>query len=242
MFYLKRESSYRRRPLFLLLFVASLYLSCEQKRKMELGDSSKEAEILTDSSYQNVEDFDRLVEEYESPNREDWQNPDLVIGKFGQLKGRTVADIGAGTGYFSFRLAQKAAKVIAVDIDQRFLNYIEERKLALGNNDQVSRVVTRLAKEDDPLLGEGEVDIALLVNTYYFLIQREQYLAKVKKGLSPQGKVIIVDYKPGSAPVGPTEEVKVSPETAKAELLASGFTEILVDTLSLEFQYIIIGQ
>ena len=209
---------------------------------MEWSDNSKEAEIFTDSSYQNVEDFDRLVEEYESPNREDWQNPDLVIGKFGLLEGRTVADIGAGTGYFSFRLAQKAAKVIAVDIDQRFLNYIEERKLALGNKEHVSKIVTRLAKEDDPLLGEGEVDIALLVNTYYFLVQREQYLAKVEKGLSPKGKIIIVDYKSGSAPVGPTEEVKVSPATVNAELLASGFTDILVDTLSLEFQYIIIGQ
>lgn len=241
MFSLSQKPS-NRQTLFILLSLFSLCQACEPKRKIELKEGSPNPDALIDSSYFYVEDFDRLVEQYESPNREDWQNPDLVISKFGDLEGKTVADIGAGTGYFSFRLAEKARKVIAIDIDPRFLKYIEERKQASGNNGNVAKVITRLAEEHNPLLQKGEVDVALLVNTYYFLTERAQYMSKVAEGLTAQGKVIIVDYKSGNAPVGPPEEVKVPPGEVISELQASGFTDISVDTLSLEFQYIIVGQ
>jgi len=61
------------------------------------------------------------------------KKPEVVIAKLGDLSNMTVADIGAGTGYFSFRLAEKAEKVISIDIDERFLNYIENKKESLKN-------------------------------------------------------------------------------------------------------------
>ncbi len=73
-------------------------------------------------------DFQQLVAHFEDPARAQWQKPDEVIASLGSLEGKTVADIGAGSGYFTFPLAKKAAKVIAIDIDQRFLDYIEQKK------------------------------------------------------------------------------------------------------------------
>ena len=73
-------------------------------------------------------DFDTLAARFEEPSRAEWQKPDKIIASLGSLNGKTVADIGTGTGYFAFPIAKKAAKVIAIDIDQRFLDYIEHKK------------------------------------------------------------------------------------------------------------------
>jgi len=78
-------------------------------------------------------DFDTLVAHFEDPSRAEWQKPDAVIASLGPLDGKTVADIGTGTGYFAFPIAKKAAKVIAIDIDQRFLDYIRHKKTDAEN-------------------------------------------------------------------------------------------------------------
>ena len=76
---------------------------------------------------------------------------------------QVVADIGAGTGDFAFPLAKKAANVIAIDIDQRFLDYIEQKKKAekIGAN-----IETRLTAPDSPGLKPGEADVVLIVDTF----------------------------------------------------------------------------
>src|SRR5579864_911511 len=80
------------------------------------------------NQYMHQEDFGKLVARFEDPVRAQWQKPEKVIASLGTLDGKTVADIGAGTGYFAFPIAKEAAKVIAIDIDQRFLDYIEHKK------------------------------------------------------------------------------------------------------------------
>ncbi|MTI22163.1 class I SAM-dependent methyltransferase, partial [Fulvivirga sp. RKSG066] len=110
----------------------------------------------------NLDSFQKLVEQYEAPDRAKWQNPELVIDKLGIVEGKVIADIGAGSGYFTFRLAQKGASVVAIDIDDRFLEHIENRKAEL-NNINPELVTTRLSTEEDPLLESEELDVALLV-------------------------------------------------------------------------------
>ena len=70
------------------------------------------------------ESFDLQVKKYEDPRRQNWQDPKFVIEALGNLENKSIADIGSGTGYFTFQLAVPAKKVIAIDIEQRFLNYI----------------------------------------------------------------------------------------------------------------------
>ena len=232
----------------ILLVIGIFFSSCNKQDSKEKADTvlididttALSAAGSTDSF--DVQNFQNLVETYEDPERSEWQNPELVVQKLGDLQDKVVADIGAGTGYFTFRMAEKGAQIIAIDIDERFLSYIEERKTELQHIIPEDRVETRLSLENDPLLKKGEVDAALLVNTYHFLGNRVEYLKKIKNGLKQGGKLIIVDYKAGQMPVGPPEEVKISPDEATDELLQAGFENIDVDESGLQFQYIISAQ
>ena len=130
-----------------------------------------------------------------------WQNPDLVIKKLGDLSGKSVADIGSGTGYFTFPISRAAEKVLAIDIEQRYLDYIEDRKLELPV-EQADVIETRLTVESEPNLHSGEVDAVLLVNVYYYLEDRIDYMKIVHNALKEDGTLVLVDYLPGELPQG----------------------------------------
>jgi SAM-dependent methyltransferase len=194
----------------------------------------------SDSSIQ-LEDFDDLVKKLEDPDRLNWQNPDKVLDKMEDLNGKIVADIGVGTGYFAFRLVRRGAKVIGIDIEEKFLEYIEDRKSDLPES--VSKnISTRLTTPNDPKLSANEVDWVLIVNTYYILNNREIYLQKIREGLKPGGKLIVVDYKSGDMPIGPGEAEKVNAGEATTEMKNAGFSIIDKDLNSLQYQYIIVAQ
>ncbi|MTI25004.1 class I SAM-dependent methyltransferase [Fulvivirga kasyanovii] len=231
-----------------ILFVSLLLLfSCQPEQKgktyvesepLKDTTSSETAKNTTDSSF-DINNFQNLVETYEDPERSEWQNPSLIIDKLGDVKDKVIADIGAGTGYFTFRLAGQGAHVIAIDIDERFLNYIEDRKPELQHIIPDENIETRLSLENDPLLLKEEVHMAILVNTYHFLSDRIEYLKKIKHGMKKNAKIVIVDYKLGQMPVGPPESMKITSQQVIEELKEAGFKTIETDKTSLEFQYII---
>lgn len=228
--------------LFFLLLVI-VFASCNpgkesQRKDQEKADNDVQIPIVED---QKNSSFEALLEQYEDPGRVDWQNPDLVINKLGDLSDKVIADIGAGSGYFTFRLINQAAKVLAIDIEEQFLEFIDERKSGL-NEEIASKVETRLVPPDNPSLEEDEVDVALIVNTYLNIDERTDYLSKLRRGLRQNGKLVIVDYKIGDIPTGPPDALKVSTEMAESELKQAGFKQINVDTVSLTYQYIIIAQ
>ena len=224
---------------FLLILV---FISCNNNKDSQKTEKEEEPNDIQTPAVQDETEssIEALVEEYEDPGRVDWQNPDLVINKLGDLNNKVIADIGAGSGYFTFRLINEAGKVLAIDIEEQFLEFIEERKSGL--NDEIARKVeTRLVPPNDPSLDEGEVDVALLVNTYLNIEERSDYLMKLRKGLKKDGKVVIVDFKTGDIPTGPPDELKVTTAAAQSELKQAGFEQIDVDTSSLTYQYIIIA-
>lgn len=224
--------------LLILVFVSCNNNQDSQKTEKEEEPNDTQTPAVQDETGSSIE---ALVEEYEDPGRVDWQNPDLVINKLGDLRNKVIADIGAGSGYFTFRLINEAGKVLAIDIEEQFLEFIEERKSGL--NDEIARKVeTRLVPPNDPSLDEGEVDVALLVNTYLNIEERSDYLMKLRKGLKKDGKVVIVDFKTGDIPTGPPDGLKITTAEAQSELKQAGFEQIDVDTSSLTYQYIIIAQ
>lgn len=186
-----------------------------------------------------IESFDLQVKKYEDPKRQNWQDPKLVIEALGDLQNKSIADIGSGTGYFTFQLAVPAKKVIAIDIEQRFLNYIEDRKTEMYDKDLAAKIETRLTQPNDPLLASEEVDVVLIVNTISFIDDREQYLQRVRNGLTAGGLVVIVDYEMGDMPVGPADQFKVHQDKIVSELRSTGFRITSVDTSSLQYQYLI---
>jgi len=183
--------------------------------------------------------FELLVKRYENPSREIWQDSEFIISQLGDISGQTIADIGVGTGYFAFQLAGTADKIIAIDVEKRFLDYIEQRKSEITNEALASKIETRLSEPDNPKLNNKEIDKALIVNTYYYLSDRETYLERLINGIAPSGQVVIVDYKSGELPVGPKETARIEWNVVKNELESVGFLIDKIDTTSLQFQYLI---
>ncbi|MCA6078187.1 class I SAM-dependent methyltransferase [Fulvivirga sedimenti] len=218
----------------LLLFM----LSCSKPQ----SDAPRETWDTTGTGSAGSQVFDNNNIKESQPqalpgDRQYWQNPDLVLDKLGNLENKTVADIGAGTGYFTFRLAERGANVIAVDIDPDYLTYISDRRDQLSSSRQ-QQIETRLSEPDSPPLEPNEADFVLLVNTYTFLPDRVEYLKKVYAGLTENGSICIVDYKNDEVPVISDETPVLNPTVVRNDLTKAGFQKIQLDSVSLEYQYI----
>lgn len=135
-----------------------------------------------------------MTESDNEPDRVIWQKPDMILDLLGNLSDKVVADIGAGTGFFTFRLLQHAGKVIAVDIDKVPLDRMSQlsRKLdtAISNKLEI-----KLAKPNDPELKPASVDVIFMSNTYMYIQNRVPYLKNLIQYLKPHARILIIDYK-----------------------------------------------
>jgi len=184
--------------------------------------------------------FEELTRRFEDPSRDAWQKPDQVINLLGDINGKTVVDIGAGTGYFTFRLAQNGARVVAADVDDDFQNFIASRKKDLNYSDE--QIILKKVPYDSPELTPSSADAVIIVNTYHHIEDRVPYFRKVYTGLVKDGLLMIVDFKkdqPDPEAPGPPYEMRIAKEEVIEELKQSGFTEFSVDTDLLSYQYII---
>ena len=175
---------------------------------------------------------------FEDENRDIWQKPDRVIDLLGPLSNKTIVDLGAASGYFSFRLLPHAGKVIAVDIDPKYIQFLEDKR-ALLSDEQQQKFETRLAKPDDPLLADGEADAILLVSTYVYIGDRIAYFSRLRKKLASEGKIVIIEFKKKFIPNGPPDDEKVSLSQVERELREAGYASIQTDDRTLDYQYIV---
>ena len=185
--------------------------------------------------------FENLVADYESKDRVIWQKPGMVISLLGNLEGKTIADIGAGTGYFTFRMVPLAKKVVGIDIDSRFISFMDSVKVRLPEQYR-NRFESRLAKPNNPMLEPGEADAVIIVNTYGYIENRVQYLKTLSKGIAAAGQLLIIDFKKNNLPVGPPDEFKVALSQVEKELRSSGFEVVKLDNETLDYQYIVLAQ
>ena len=184
--------------------------------------------------------FENLVADYESKDRVIWQKPGMVISLLGELEGKTVADIGAGTGYFTFRMVPRAKKVIGIDIDPRFIDFMDSVKVRLPEQYR-ERFESRLALPNDPKLKPGEADAVVIVNTYGYIQKRVKYLQTLAKGMSAGSTLLIIDFKKNNLPIGPSDEYKVALSQVESELEAGGFNIARIDNETLDYQYIVLA-
>lgn len=176
-----------------------------------------------------------LIRNFESPERNAYQQPGKVIAYLGDLQGKTVMDLGAGSGYFSVRLAKQAQKVIAADVNDEFLAYLKERVAKEG----LSNVEVRKVPYDDCGLKEQEADLLLVVNTYHHIENRPAYFAKAARGIKSDGRLVIIDFFKTELPVGPPVPHKLSIDEVVQELKQAGYHSIKVEVNLLPYQYII---
>ncbi|MCX6925473.1 MAG: methyltransferase domain-containing protein [Verrucomicrobia bacterium] len=158
----------------------------------------------------------------DDPARDEYQKPHEVIAALDLKLGETVADIGAGSGYFTFRLAHHVGdtgRVYAVDVSPDMILHLNRRIRDLG----VENVVSILSAPDDPLLANASVDRFFICDTWHHIGDHARYLALLKKMLKPGGQVVMVDFKKAQTPVGPPMEMRIERDDLLKEMEANGF-------------------
>ncbi len=185
--------------------------------------------------HMNKTSFEDLVKNFESADRNEWQKPEEVIRFLGDLKNKTIIDIGAGTGYFEFKMNEPSAKIIAADVDERFIRYIDNRIL----KEEKNNITSRKAEYEKPPIGEKEADIVFMVDVYHHIENRKDYFSLVKKGLKLNGEMVIVDFKKGDFEQGPPNEMKIHQQDIINEMKLSGFKLVSQDTTTLKYQYLL---
>lgn len=176
-----------------------------------------------------------LVQRFEGPERDAYQRPEKVLDLLGSIEGKTIMDIGAGSGYFSVKLAARGAHVIAADVNEELQAYLRERIA----KDQLQDIELRMIPYDSPALKDAEVHLVFLANTYHHIEDRAAYFRQVRQGTKEGGELVIVDFFKTDLPVGPPVEHKVALDEVIAELKEAGYTEFVVDVMLLPYQYIV---
>lgn len=213
----------------------------EQTKKTEMKehdhnhDHGGEHQHGSANEHMHKSSTEDLIKRFESPERDDYQQPEKVLEYLGELQGKKIMDIGAGSGYFSVKLAQKGADVIAADVNDEFQEYLKGR---IQDND-IANIELRKIPFDSPGLEEKEVDMVLIVNTYHHIESRADYFVKVRQGIKEEGELVIIDFFKHELPVGPPVDHKLSKDVVIEELKEAGFTTFDVNEELIPYQYII---
>jgi ubiquinone/menaquinone biosynthesis C-methylase UbiE len=184
------------------------------------------------------QDSKAYISMLENPERDAEQKPDEVIKVLGIKEGETIADVGAGSGYFAFRFSHhvgESGRVYAVDINNEMILFMNRRIRDL----KLKNVVTVLSAPDDPLLMDSSIDRFFICNTWHHIENKTHYLALMKKMLRPGGQVIIVDYQKKELPVGPPPEMKIAREDVLRQMESNGF-KLAKEHQFLPYQYFLV--
>jgi SAM-dependent methyltransferase len=168
------------------------------------------------------DDPEKWAKSFDNPERDAWQKPDEVIRTLALKPNARVADIGAGTGYFTVRLAKAipAGKVLAVDIEPKLIAYLSERARKEG----LSNVVAVKGGKRNANLPEP-VDLALLVNSFHHIGARVAYMKALAKSLRSGGRVAIVEYRP-DATRGAPKHFRMSVSQIDKDMKSAGFARV----------------
>jgi protein-L-isoaspartate O-methyltransferase len=175
----------------------------------------------------------------EAPDREAWQKPEVIMDALGVAEGSTVADIGAGAGWFTIQLARRVGPngtVYAQDVQRQMLEAIRRRVAREG----LQNVQTRLGVGSEPNLPPRTFDAILVVDVYDALAEPVAFLRNLAMALKPGGRLGIVNYKPGRGGPGPgpDEGVRVESKTVEQDALMAGLRVLSRETLP--YQYLLV--
>lgn len=158
----------------------------------------------------------------EDPKRDAYQKPQEVMAALGLKPGEIIADIGAGSGYFTFRLAHHVGdkgKVYAVDVSPDMILYINRRIREL----KLNNVVSILADPDDPLLPDRSVNRFFFSESWHHIENQKKYLSLMKRMLKPGGEIVMIDFQKKDLPVGPPMQMKIAREDLIRQMESNGF-------------------
>ncbi len=174
----------------------------------------------------------------EDPKRDAYQKPHEVIEALGVKAGETIADIGAGSGYFALRFADHVGgqgRVYAVDIDPDMIRHLNRRIRDAG----LQNVTTVLADPDDPLLPEHSIDRIFICDVWHHIENQPKYLALLKTLLKPGGQIVMIDFQKKDLPVGPPVGMKIAREDLVKQMEQNGF-KLAKEHTFLPYQYFLV--
>jgi len=180
------------------------------------GPAHAQAPHTHEHSFSGAEHWAKV---FDDPGRDVWQMPHKVIETLALKPDAAVADIGAGTGYFAVRLAHSVprGRVYAVDIEPDMVKYLAERAKRQGADN-----VTAVAGAPDDARLPGKVDLAIMVDTYHHIGQRETYFRKLALSLKPGARVAIIDFNAKSK-IGPPPAQRIEAKRVVAEMAKAGY-------------------
>jgi ubiquinone/menaquinone biosynthesis C-methylase UbiE len=174
----------------------------------------------------------------EDPKRDTYQKPHEVVHALSLKPGEVIADIGAGSGYFTFHFARhvgEKGRVYAVDVSSDMILYVNRRIREL----KTSNVVSILADPDDPLLPDQSVNRFFVCNVWHHVENQAKYLSLMKKMLKPGGEVVMIDFHKKELPVGPPMQMKIAREDLIKQMESDGF-RLTKEHTFLPYQYFLV--
>jgi arsenite methyltransferase len=174
----------------------------------------------------------------EDPKRDAYQKPHEVLTALAIKPGEVIADIGAGSGYFTFRLAHHVGdkgKIYAVDVNPGMILHLNRRIREL----KAMNVTSILAAPDDPLLADGSIDRFFFSDSWHHIENQTKYLSAIKKMLRPSGEVVMIDFQKKELPVGPPTQLKIAREDLIRQMETNGF-RLKKEHTFLPYQYFLV--
>ncbi len=164
------------------------------------------------SKLKPFEEVEKYIAFLERPGRAQWQRPDAVIEALGLKGTETVADLGAGSGYFAFQLAKAVPRgqIIAIDSEAEMVRHVHRKAQTEG----VKNLRAQLAQPEDPALPDG-TDLVFVCDVLMHVKEKSAWLRALHAQMRPGARITLIDFKEGDLPEGPPESVKVP----KAEIL-----------------------
>lgn len=183
-------------------------------------------------------DSKAYIGKLEDPERDAYQKPHEVLTALGIKPGEVIADIGAGSGYFTFRLAHHVGnngKVYAIDVNPDMILHLNRRVRDL----KAMNVSSILADPDDPLLPERSVNRFFFSNSWHHIENHTKYLSLMKTMLKPGGEIIMIDFQKKELPVGPPMQMKIAREDLIKQMEGNGF-RLAKEHTFLPYQYFLV--
>ncbi|MFH1807679.1 MAG: class I SAM-dependent methyltransferase [Pseudomonadota bacterium] len=202
-------------------------------------DCPLHAQGLDPSTMRPFEEVEKYIAFLERADRTAWQRPDTVVAALRLFGDETVLDLGAGSGYFAFRLARALprGRVIAADIEPEMIRHMHHRAMSEG----VSNLEAKLIQPSAPAVPAG-VDLVFICDVLHHVADRPTWLASISKALAPGARLVLIEFKEGELPEGPPEKMKI-PRAELVKLvtdaglvLASEHGELLPYQTFLEFK------
>ncbi len=179
------------------------------------------------------EQTDRYIDFLERKDRIKWQKPDTVIETLNLRGDEKIADIGAGSGYFSFPFASSVpqGKVYAIDIDPEMIRYVHHKAMM---ND-IKNIEAVLAEPDDPKV-PSDSDIVFICDVLHHIENKSLWLKKIYDQMKKGARLVLIEFKEGDLPEGPPEKIKISQKEIIAKVNRVGFTRSSTDNMLLPYQ------